>query len=99
MTDAITALRAQLTTLNELQLVEQREHAARVAELEADRDRLRDLVRGFLWMLDNDILWRNCTDDGAEGYTMRSLRFVLWIRNAVDAWQYGDADRAKETKP
>jgi len=29
---------AQLTTLNELQLVEQREHAARVAELEAQRD-------------------------------------------------------------
>ena len=36
--DERDALREHVTALNELQLVEQREHAARVAELEAQRD-------------------------------------------------------------
>ena len=46
-------LSEQITLINELQLVEQREHAARVAELEADRDRLRVGLRRVL----EDVPW------------------------------------------
>lgn len=58
------------------------------ALLESEAMRLRaiherdDIIAGFLWLLDEGALKRNTERDGMSDYASRSMRFVLWLKQA-----------------
>lgn len=66
---------------------------ADVARLEAENARLKNSLNGFGWLLDEGALVRDISRDGEADYTIRSLKFVMWLRAAL-----APADTAEETE-
>jgi hypothetical protein len=62
-----------------------RELAGEVARLRADGERVRDIVRGFLWMLDEGMLYRNTQNDHEPSWLNRNVRLVRWLAQAFAA--------------
>ncbi len=60
-------------------------HRDGIAKLERERDRLRDINKGFLWLLDQEALVRNTDRDGESDFTSRAFRFGLWLCSTTRA--------------
>lgn len=56
-----------------------------VAELEKDRDEMRSLLAGVVWMFDEGHFERSIKHDAESDYMMRSLRLVQFIARIVAA--------------